>query len=447
MKWYSLILLIFCALLLWQCSSEEITSGESYAIHADTVLSTPNTQEQYVSKVVLENESDSVTVQPYIRWKAAPDLRSNEKIVNSIVDKSWSDKRKADSLYYFIHQMIRFKEPELSNEKAMHNPVKLIHSYGNGYCSQFAAGFANLCNKAGVQARVWDLQGHVVSEVYYNSAWHMYDPDYQLRFKDKSGVFVSVPELETNPSIIDDRIIGNFDAEWYKSLFTSTDDNNPNHYYQKFADRDHRIECKLYPNDKVVYDVVKNDSWWARLREWIRDFYIHEHYHDHYPDFFGEGTYIRKLQGDKLDTGQLIIDIRWPYRIQSVVAKIFLKPGISAGQVELRGRRPDGSWKKSENWQVRGNQLIVPCRFVDYNWRELTDFSLKIGKRNGRVMSESVDSIHIVSQFQFNPRVFLPVGNAKQMAIDLSSGNSGKTKIEASWEKTPNWAVEEKTYD
>jgi hypothetical protein len=56
----------------------------------------------------------------------------------------------------------------------------------------------------GVSARVWQLHGHVVPEVYTNGSWHLYDPDYQTYFIDSTSTnnIASVSELVSNPSLI-----------------------------------------------------------------------------------------------------------------------------------------------------------------------------------------------------------------------------------------------------
>lgn len=71
-----------------------------------------------------------------------------------------------------------------SNARYIHAPEILINSLGHGYCDDMASALVLLWQALGFEARVWQLEGHVVPEVLINRQWQAYDPDLGLYFQD-----------------------------------------------------------------------------------------------------------------------------------------------------------------------------------------------------------------------------------------------------------------------
>lgn len=80
--------------------------------------------------------------------------------------------------------------------------MKFINVYGYGFCDDAARNFVALCEAAGLKARVWGLNGHVVAESFYDDAWHMFDPDGECYFRGAGGRVLGVEELGKDPSAI-----------------------------------------------------------------------------------------------------------------------------------------------------------------------------------------------------------------------------------------------------
>lgn len=64
---------------------------------------------------------------------------------------------------------------------------------GGGFCSQHAIVFNNILRDQNIESRILALEGHVLNEVKIDGAWRVYDPDYNVYFKD------SLRTLENNP--------------------------------------------------------------------------------------------------------------------------------------------------------------------------------------------------------------------------------------------------------
>ena len=68
-----------------------------------------------------------------------------------------------------------------------HDPSLYVNSLGFGYCDDVASAFATLMTSYGLDARVWAINGHVVSEVYNDGRWQIYDVDLQALYIDTEG--------------------------------------------------------------------------------------------------------------------------------------------------------------------------------------------------------------------------------------------------------------------
>ncbi len=93
----------------------------------------------------------------------------------------------------------------LTERTWIHEPMTVMNSIGFGYCDDVASAFTYLVRRAGFDARVWTLGGHVVPEVVIDGQWAMLDPDLGVYYADGSGSrALGVSELEANPGAITD---------------------------------------------------------------------------------------------------------------------------------------------------------------------------------------------------------------------------------------------------
>ena len=82
------------------------------------------------------------------------------------------------------------------------NPLLLMNSTGGSICGFRSSAMVNILKYMGDTARAWSLNGHVVSEVFTNGKWHVYDPYFGVIYFDKTGEVCSFEELCQNPQLI-----------------------------------------------------------------------------------------------------------------------------------------------------------------------------------------------------------------------------------------------------
>jgi hypothetical protein len=84
---------------------------------------------------------------------------------------------------------------EYVHDGTLQDAIKSFNVYGYGFCSGHAANMSALALHIGFKARGWALNGHSVSEVYYDNAWHLLDPSLINYFPKPEGGLASVEEI------------------------------------------------------------------------------------------------------------------------------------------------------------------------------------------------------------------------------------------------------------
>jgi hypothetical protein len=83
------------------------------------------------------------------------------------------------------------------------NPLTMFNSLGFGFCGEAAAMNYILWSKLGYPVRYWDLGGiHVVSEVFHNGRWEMYDSDCEVYYLNRENLVAGVEELAMDTTLI-----------------------------------------------------------------------------------------------------------------------------------------------------------------------------------------------------------------------------------------------------
>lgn len=135
--------------------------------------------------------------------KAGGGYFSNDEItahVRSMPDDIPSEalERKA---WRFVIDNIEYL-PSITGSRKIHHPLTLINSIGFGQCDDLSASLYFIWKSLGFKARVWELGGHVVPEVYADGKWQMYDPSFQAYYLNNKGEIASVEELVQNQEYI-----------------------------------------------------------------------------------------------------------------------------------------------------------------------------------------------------------------------------------------------------
>ncbi|HYE98522.1 MAG TPA: fibronectin type III domain-containing protein, partial [Planctomycetota bacterium] len=129
--------------------------------------------------VRLENTGDQDIVDPWItvngrrNWRTAKDIV--EEALRTYGDPArMTDAEKARAVWEYQRHH-RFHAT--TGDAEVRDPVKLYNVYGYTLCGDEAPAIADLWRLAGLKTRDRWPMGHVVTEVWYDEAWHVLDSD------------------------------------------------------------------------------------------------------------------------------------------------------------------------------------------------------------------------------------------------------------------------------
>jgi len=83
------------------------------------------------------------------------------------------------------------------------NPASMVAKGRSLLCGQSSYLLLSLALDRGIRARHVGLDGHVVMEAWYDSDWHLYDPDKEVMPVDSTGEVLSVEKLALNRSLLE----------------------------------------------------------------------------------------------------------------------------------------------------------------------------------------------------------------------------------------------------
>jgi hypothetical protein len=129
-----------------------------------------------------------------------PDVSSLENWKRSFIKDGMSDAEKAMAIWktvvMFGLEGAPIAEHMSSAEGCVHDAIKTFNVYGCNFCDCSGAMVESLARYVNLEARGWNLNGHCVSEIYYDNAWHLLDAAYVNYFPKPDGQIAGVEELK-----------------------------------------------------------------------------------------------------------------------------------------------------------------------------------------------------------------------------------------------------------
>jgi hypothetical protein len=119
------------------------------------------------------------------------------------------------------------------------DPMRLLHGYAFGCCDQSSWVLAWLWDGAGYKTHIAQMSFHVVPEIYYKNAWHMYDPDHMVFYlAEDNQTVASVATVIADPSLVsrtedsNGKDPGGFSAQMMANLYAAA---KPYYYIKDFS--------------------------------------------------------------------------------------------------------------------------------------------------------------------------------------------------------------------
>lgn len=138
--------------------------------------------------------------------RADRDWSTIDSILASIVRPGMSNAEKARAIWQFAREARYHWLPPSSYFTETDDPVKYFNFYGYGLCSDTSYAMARLYDRIGFPVRIWNPgmpAAHLVPEVFYDGAWHMYDGDLDAVYLMRDNETVAgVSDLIDDPDLV-----------------------------------------------------------------------------------------------------------------------------------------------------------------------------------------------------------------------------------------------------
>lgn len=156
--------------------------------------------------VTLENVGTSPVVMPEITLADGPPGTNSQTILNWLQAQGGaSDRALAEAAWGYVNGKMFPQCYAMSAFEDYYEtriPWRLLRGYGFGCCDQEAYTLAWLWHLSGFQSRVITLPGHIVAEIYYGNAWHMYDSNHRVYYTNSDGSVASVAQVVADPTLV-----------------------------------------------------------------------------------------------------------------------------------------------------------------------------------------------------------------------------------------------------
>ena len=126
------------------------------------------------------------------------DFSSIEAWRKAAIKDGMSDEQKAMAVWRSVVSFQHQESPPaefLQVENSVHDPIKMANVYGYSLCSVASAHVQALARAAGLQARGWTLNAHVVPEILWDGKWHLLDASLIAHFPKADGQPAGVEEI------------------------------------------------------------------------------------------------------------------------------------------------------------------------------------------------------------------------------------------------------------
>ncbi len=155
-----------------------------------------------LSSLTIQNLDRHATVSLSFQKKYAPDFRTNNHLLASIIKEQDSDEARCLAIWSMLCRYTYNAPPFSEHSHRLHDPVQLLSQSGYGFCDDINAALLNLAECLGIRTRMWQLDGHVVSEVFYKHSWHLLDASFQFYCRAASGEIASLEQIFKNQALV-----------------------------------------------------------------------------------------------------------------------------------------------------------------------------------------------------------------------------------------------------
>jgi hypothetical protein len=198
-----LLILTLCLALTVGAKAGEIRTFSKVLIGDDEefFIDVAGTLDPENIEIKIENIGPVPAVNPRISVNDKYDWFDVNSIVAEVTADCITDKDKAMAIWEFVHHRRYQRAPRWDRTDL--NPVRGLNCYGYGICGHTAAWLKGLWTAAGLDARVQEIYGHTVNEVYFDGAWHYMDGNSKVFYLGRDNLtLASIADVERDGGLV-----------------------------------------------------------------------------------------------------------------------------------------------------------------------------------------------------------------------------------------------------
>jgi len=141
-----------------------------------------------------------VVLDPHVSTDQAPDFRTIDRLIQSVVKKGMTNEKKVLAVFHVIRRnFIHGPTPR----HLAYDFHKIQHSLGTGACLSMTTPLHVICERMGLKSKSWVHNGHHMMEVEYDGGWHCLDPHMCFYCYDRSKPpkIASIEQLRADPTL------------------------------------------------------------------------------------------------------------------------------------------------------------------------------------------------------------------------------------------------------
>lgn len=250
------VIVVVLSLFLIIRSNENSTNcQEFYLVNNDTLLIQNNFKSATFTFTNWSEEKISFWLN-----EEGKNLKNIHSIIKtSIPDSSISDYNKAVMLWKLVsnagfHHPFNFDQRLNDN----YHPLALLR-FPFFLCGEKAQILAALLREIGLKTRIVFLNEHIVTEVYFNSSWHLFDADKKVYYKGLDGLPYSAAEIILNPTMISSSLLVFADESSVKNISEYQNFFNCTPIYDleipNFENIPKNMDVTLMNNESITYSL------------------------------------------------------------------------------------------------------------------------------------------------------------------------------------------------
>ena len=236
------------------------------------VLAASAAAREYAPRVVSPQRADAYSMRTFAEFPRWRGLRGDAlawEVYQYLVD--------SQSGLFHVNEVLE-GDDALSEYRIVRDPVKIINGYGYGFCGLLGPVMAGVWeDMGGGPARTVTLPdwAHVVSEVFYDDAWHYVDVDVRAVFRRVDGRLASLADARREPGLWVNRgplFFPNDPLDATRQVYARTRVQN----YYGFNQSGHTLDYVLRQGESFSRWWTPQGGRWNHPRDWNREAWLRQ---------------------------------------------------------------------------------------------------------------------------------------------------------------------------